>query len=595
RGWGNASPGEFWAAGDYLWEAYLDGQLIGEQKMYVNEIGKVDAANNPYFSINYVKLYPGGFEGWKETKRTYLKTFNKTKTPYVWVEFNFKVKVNKGYWYELFFNYYDDAGQPKGTSTRMYKLDSGKLDWTYTVDAAWGTDTPGSWKDDKYTVEIVFMDTLLAVIPFETGAEDVPGTVEVLTGTTGSATILKQEENPTVQPETLEELLTKLDMLIGLESVKKNIRDNINYLNFLKLRKEKGIEEKTNMGLHSVFTGNPGTGKTTVVKMLGQIYQRMGLLSKGHVLEVDRVDLVGEYLGQTAPKVKKAINDARGGILFIDEAYSLARAGLDSKDFGKEVIEILIKEMSDGKGDIAIMCAGYPKEMQDFVDANPGLRSRFSHYFNFDDYMPDELLLIAESACTNKSVTLSPDAKKLLADKLIEAYRSRDESFGNARFANSVIADSEKNLGLRLMNHPNIESLSKEEMSMLEADDIAKVFATQGGKKLRLDIDETLLKETLAELDGLTGMDSVKKDVNELVKLVRFYKETGKDVLNKFSLHSVFTGNPGTGKTTVARIIARIYKGLGLLERGHVVEVDREGLVAGYIGQTAIKTAKKVE
>ncbi|HXC05264.1 MAG TPA: AAA family ATPase, partial [Bacteroidia bacterium] len=416
-----------------------------------------------------------------------------------------------------------------------------------------------------------------------------------LTGGVSSAAVLPQENALVTQPETLDELLAKLDALIGLESVKKNIKDHINYLNFLKLRKEKGFEEKTTMGLHAVFSGNPGTGKTTVVKMLGQIYQRMGLLSKGHVMEVDRVDLVGEYLGQTAPKVKKAINDARGGILFIDEAYSLARAGLDSKDFGKEVIEILIKEMSDGKGDIAIMCAGYPKEMQGFVDANPGLRSRFTHYFNFDDYQPDELMLIAEGACVKKSVTLSPEARNLLANNLTLAYRSRTDSFGNARFACGVIEEAEVNLGLRLMNHTDITSLSKEEMSVVEAEDVAKVFASQGVKKLHLEVDEKLLKEALSELDELTGMASVKKDVNELVKLVRFYKETGKDVLNKFSLHSVFTGNPGTGKTTVARIIAKIYKGLGLLERGHVVEVDREGLVAGFIGQTAIKTADKVQ
>ncbi|HXC06426.1 MAG TPA: AAA family ATPase, partial [Bacteroidia bacterium] len=165
RGWGNAEPGQFWVPGDYLWEAYLDGVLIGEQKMYVNEIGKVAAASNPYFGINYVKLYPGGYEGWKQEKRTYLKSFSQSLTPYVWVEFNFKVKTAKSFWYELFFNYYDDAGLPKGTSARMYKMEPGKLDWSYTVDAAWGTETPGSWKDDKYTVEIVFMDTLLAVVP----------------------------------------------------------------------------------------------------------------------------------------------------------------------------------------------------------------------------------------------------------------------------------------------------------------------------------------------------------------------------------------------------------------------------------------------
>ncbi len=594
KGWGTPTPGSFWTKGDYIWEAWLDGQLIGSQTVYVNEVGKVTPELNPYFSINHVKLYSAGEQGWKGENKKYLKKFNKEQTPFVWVELNFKVKQNTSFWYEVFFNFYDDAGQPKGTSIRMYKMDEGKLAWNYNIESAWGAAVPGSWKDDKYTVEIVFMDTLLAVVPFETGEAEEEGLVEVLSGKIGAGEILTPETE--VKPEeTIEQLLAKMDELIGLESVKKNIKDHINYLNFLKIRKEKGFDDVAPVGLHSVFTGNPGTGKTTVVNMLGKIYQRMGILSKGHVKEVDRSDLVGEYIGQSAPKVKKAINDARGGILFIDEAYSLARPGLDSKDFGHEVIEILIKEMSDGKGDIAIMCAGYPKEMQDFVDANPGLRSRFSHYFNFEDYLPEELLRIAEAACAKQSVSLTPEGKNVLTDKLIDAYRSRDKSFGNARFANGVIVEAKMNLGIRLMNDPKLAEMTKEEMSVIDTPDIQKVFAAQGGKQLHLDVDEKLLKDALAELNSLTGMENIKTDLNELVKLVRFYKETGKDVLNKFSLHSVFSGNPGTGKTTMARIIAKVYKGLGLLERGHVVEVDREGLVAAYVGQTAIKTAEKVQ
>ena len=150
-----------------------------------------------------------------------------------------------------------------------------------------------------------------------------------------------------------------------------------------------------------------GTGKTTVVKLLGKIYNKMGLLSKGHVLEVDRTDLVGEFIGQTSPKVKEKINQAKGGVLFIDEAYMLARSDDNTKDYGKEVIEVLLKEMSDGTGDIAIMVAGYPTEMEHFLNSNPGLRSRFCYYFHFEDYLPDELIQIAEYTCQKRSVTLS--------------------------------------------------------------------------------------------------------------------------------------------------------------------------------------------
>lgn len=321
----------------------------------------------------------------------------------------------------------------------------------------------------------------------------------------------------------------------------------------------------------------------------------MGLLSKGHVHEVDRAALVGEYIGQTAPKVKKAIEDARGGILFIDEAYSLSRSGDDSKDFGKEVIEILLKEMSDGPGDIAIIAAGYPKEMDTFLESNPGLKSRFNEHFHFEDYLPEELHKIALYTAKNKQVTISDNADACLKEQLTEAYRKRDKSFGNARYVNSIIEEAKQNMGVRIMKSGKPEDLTKDDLSTITLEDLKQVFIFEEKKKLNLVINEKDLQLAMAELNELTGMENIKQELNELVKLIRFYNEMGKDVVNKFSLHSVFTGNPGTGKTTVARIIAKIYKALGLLERGHIVEVDREGLVAGYVGQTALKTQEKID
>jgi SpoVK/Ycf46/Vps4 family AAA+-type ATPase len=194
------------------------------------------------------------------------------------------------------------------------------------------------------------------------------------------------------------------------------VRDHAKYIQFLQLRRDKGFDEKEQINVHSVFTGNPGTGKTTVAQMMGRLYKKMGLLSKGHVHEVDRVDLVGEYIGQTAPKVKEAIEKARGGVLFIDEAYSLARSNDDTKDFGREVVEILVKEMSNGVGDLAVIVAGYPKEMKHFIDSNPGLKSRFKLFFEFADYLPQELAQIADYACLEKTVVLSPAAKRRIED-----------------------------------------------------------------------------------------------------------------------------------------------------------------------------------
>jgi SpoVK/Ycf46/Vps4 family AAA+-type ATPase len=304
---------------------------------------------------------------------------------------------------------------------------------------------------------------------------------------------------------------------------------------------------------------------------------------------------VAEYIGQTAPKVKEAIDNARGGILFIDEAYALYRSGEDSKDFGREVIEIVLKEMSDGKGDLAVFVAGYPKEMEVFLESNPGLKSRFSHYYNYNDYTPQELDEIAHLEFNKHKLNITNEGKNLLSKKLVDAYRSRTHSFGNAREVIRIVNEAKMNMGLRLMKDENVKELPAEKFSEIIEDDIREVFEDSKKKKPHIPVDQDLLKESLAELDALTGLANVKKEVNDLIKLVRYYQEEGKDVLNKFSLHSVFTGNPGTGKTTVARIVAKIFKALGILERGDIVECDREKLVGAFVGQTAIKTNEMID
>ena len=600
-GWGTPNAGTFWKKGTYQWVATIDGVNIGSQRFYVEDVGLVTKNANPYFSIEHVKLYHGNVDGWNQRSRKYLKTFNKETTQYVWAEIRIKVSTPQAFNYEIFLNYVDDSGQHKAHQKKTGYIDADKKDFSYTLDLGWGNDVPGSWKDDKYALEIVFMDALIGAVSFDCSDKEEEGLLPLISSIDQAIAINSGSSNTIggnkiIAPEkTLEELLKEVDALIGLESVKKSIHENITYLNFTKLRKEKGFDDGSTISLHSVFTGNPGTGKTTVVKKLGKIYQKMGLLSKGHVYEVDRSVLVGEYIGQTAPKVKKAIDEARGGILFIDEAYSLARSGEDSKDYGKEVIEILIKEMSDGPGDLAVVVAGYPKEMNVFIDSNPGLKSRFSEYFHFDDYLPEELYQIALYAAEHKQLTVAPEAQEYLKEQLTEAYRKRDNSFGNARFVYGVIEEAKQDMGLRLMKSENMDALTKEDLSTITLADLKSVFLANEKKKLKLLVNEKDLQMALAELNELVGLDNIKQDVNELVKLIRFYNEIGKDVVNKFSLHSVFTGNPGTGKTTLARIIARIYKSLGLLERGHVVEVDREGLIAGYTGQTAIKTQERID
>lgn len=592
EGWGNKTLGAFWKKGTYYWEAWIENEKVGTKYFYIEDAFKDSFPDeNPYIEVQSLRLYEGPYDDVPEEERVYFKTFNSEETRYIYAEIILKNhNVTKSWQCELFTKFYNDARELKGQVVRLHRVD--KKDELIKITAGWGSNVKGSWRIDKYTAEIVFLDRLFAVIPFEVDEQSEEGVPAVMLPDKQAPLILTPVEDDT---RTFEEVMQKLNALIGLKSIKKQVADHANYIKFLQLRKEKGFEEKESINVHSVFIGNPGTGKTTVATMMGLLYKKMGLLSKGHVHEVDRVDLVGEYIGQTAPKVKEAIEKARGGVLFIDEAYALARSNEDSKDFGREVIEILVKEMSNGQGDLAVIVAGYPKEMKQFLDSNPGLKSRFKLYFQFSDYLPQELSEIAEYACEHKVVKLTPEAKREIDEIIIEAYRKRDRSFGNARFVFDLIEKAKINLGLRVMSMPEPAEVELSKMEIIEAKDVINIQDRTKRELPNIPVDEQLLKESLDELNQLIGMKGVKAQINELVRLVRFYRETGRDVLNSFFLHTVFIGNPGTGKTTVARILTKIYKALGVLERGHMVETDRQGLVAGYVGQTAIKTTERIE
>lgn len=592
EGWGNKSEGAFWKRGTYYWEAWIEGEKVATKYFYIEDAMK-DAlpGENPYVDVQSLRLYEGPYDDVIEDERIYYKRFSSEETRYIYVEIILhNLNITKPWQCELFTKFYNDARELKGQVVRLQRIE--KRDDMIKITAGWGSNVKGSWRQDRYTAEIVFMDRLLAVIPFEVGDDFEEGIAGVMLPNRQS-TIVLSPQSETAQ--SFEQVMAKLDALIGLNDIKVQVRNHAKYIQFLQLRKEKGFEEKEEINVHSVFIGNPGTGKTTVATMMGMLYRKMGLLTKGHVHEVDRVDLVGEYIGQTAPKVKEAIEKARGGVLFIDEAYSLARSNDDSKDFGREVIEILVKELSNGPGDLAVIVAGYPKEMKHFLDSNPGLKSRFKLYFEFQDYLPQELSQIAEYACIEKSVKLTPDSKSKVDEIIVDAYRKRDRTFGNARFVYDLVEKAKINLGLRAMGSESPRTLDKEQLATIELEDVVKIYDPANRELPNIPVDEALLQDSLNELNRLIGMDKIKAQINELVRLVRFYRETERDVLNSFFLHTVFVGNPGTGKTTVARILTKIYKALGVLERGHMVETDRQGLVAGYVGQTAIKTAEKVD
>ncbi|MDX1905213.1 MAG: AAA family ATPase [Thermonemataceae bacterium] len=591
--WGNDVAGDFWKRGDYEWEAYIDNEKVSSRRFYVEEGGLVQGQDNPYFDVDTIKLYNGPYEGLSADKRVYVTQFDAQETQYIFAEFSVKNRQTKSWYAEVFFRFYNDAGQLKGETSELRYVAPNEQ--TFTLTSGWGANNKGTWFIDKYRLEVIFMDQLIAVVPFEVGNSFVEGFPTVHKPEAGSIFTGFSSTNNQQREQSLEEVMQELQEMIGLDSVKEKIKDYMHYLKFLKLRQDQGFEESTQLSLHSVFMGNPGTGKTTLAKMLGKIYHKMGLLSKGTVLEVGRPELVGKFIGQTAPKVQEMIEKARGGILFIDEAYSLARKGdQDGQDFGKEVIEVLIKEMSDGKGDLAIIVAGYPAEMDIFLDSNPGLKSRFNLVYNFPDYLPQELMQILDLKAQKKNVEFTTEARDYLKKQLTEAYRNRDNAFGNARLVTSWVEEAKMNLGLRIMKSGNTENLTGQDLKMITLEDVKNILKSKKPEIPEIGVDEELLHEAMDELNFLIGMRSVKDEIIELVKLVRFYRETGKDVLNKFSLHTVFTGNPGTGKTTVARIISKVYKALGVLERGHCIETDRQGLVAGYVGQTALKTTEKI-
>ncbi len=591
EGWGNKAEGIFWKKGGYYWEAWIEGEKVATKYFYVEEASRpLGTGPNPYVSVVSFRMYEGPYDDVPEFDRLYLKKFHGEETRYVYAEVILRNLLPGKQWQcEMFVKFFNDAREQKGQVTRLHRVE--KADEGVKITAGWGSNVKGSWRDDRYTAEVVFMDQLLAVMPFEVGLEWDEGTNPVLLPDKGAVYLMPEIEDN----ETFEEVMTKFEKLIGLTEIKQKVREHSQYLQFLQLRKDKGFAEKDGINVHNVFIGNPGTGKTTVAKMMGRLYKKMGLLSKGHVHEVDRTDIVGEYIGQTAPKMKEAIEAARGGVLFIDEAYALSRSAEDTKDFGKEAIEILVKELSNGPGDLAVIVAGYPKEMKNFLDSNPGLRSRFKMTFEFADYLPQELSQIAEFASREKELLLSAPAKLAVDEIITEEFRKRTRTFGNARLVFDLMEKAKIQMGLRLMNLANTSDLPQEELSTVLREDVDRVQVVRKRALPNIPVDEVHLRAALHELESLIGMDGIKKEIRELVNLVRFYRESGRDVLGRFFLHTVFVGNPGTGKTTVARILTKIYKALGVLERGHMLETDRQGLVAGYVGQTAIKTAERVE
>ena len=273
-----------------------------------------------------------------------------------------------------------------------------------------------------------------------------------------------EEELP--PPEKIEDLLAELDSYIGLGVVKEEVHNLINMVQVYKLRQQHDLPT-TDMSLHMVFTGNPGTGKTMMARMMARIYRSLGILSKGQLVEVDRSGLVAGYVGQTALKTQKVIEKAMGGVLFVDEAYALN--GRSENDFGQEAIDTLLKAMEDHRDDLVVIVAGYTDLMDRFIHSNPGLESRFNRFLLFDDYTTDEMVEIFRMQCKKGCYQLTEEAQPLIRDYIAE--ESADDSFGNARGVRNLF---EHVLVAQNNRLATMEKITREDLMTITADDVLR-------------------------------------------------------------------------------------------------------------------------
>ena len=562
---------------ELLTRGVKSSEILKGNSNHTNQVKGNKFLNSSKFEILSVRMF-NLEESLQSQKRTYLLEFDQLRTSYIAAEVTLKnPRFNKDSVLRgLTIWYFED----EEVGRNNFNLEV-KKDWEIVeFIQSWGTPMPGFWKQGEGRIEVLLENNIVLKHFFGIGNSEIfdfSGDEDSVTEIsnkliTQQPKAIEHFKKTFIDSSSLNSLFEEFDNYVGLINLKQSLKDFITYLDFITERKKSGIETEESISANCIFLGNPGTGKTSIARLLGKFFKAIGLLENGHVIEVDRADLVGEYIGETAKKTDKVINQALGGILFIDEAYSLKKDS--GQDFGQEAIDIILKRMEDYKNKFFVIAAGYPLLMEKFIESNPGLKSRFTHFFTFDDYSSEELTQIYKIFASKEKYILSKETETFLLESLEKNNSKSDESFGNARFVRNLFNQSKIELSKRY----KLLDESAKDFSALNSlcnEDIRIAFSIIENRS-DSSVHVKKVDKYLNEINNLVGLEDVKINFNKIIaslKVERLKKDRSISSIHK-NLNSIFIAEQGSGTSTVARLYAKSLKELGRIDSGHLFEID---------------------
>ncbi len=532
------------------------------------------------FEILSVKMF-NLEESLQSQKRTYLLQFDQPRISYIAAEITLKnphLTDRESILRGLTIWYLEDEEVGRNDFNLEIKKDWELVEFVQS----WGTPLPGFWKQGEGRIEVLLENNLILKQVFQIGSSEIidfnldqlPVTENSNKLATQQPRIIEHFNKTFSEHSTLPSLYEEFDNYVGLKNLKQSLKDFITYLNFINERKKSGIETEESISANCIFLGNPGTGKTSIARLLGKFFKAIGLLENGHVIEVDRADLIGEYIGETAQKTEKVINQALGGILFIDEAYSLKKEN-SGQDFGQEAIDIILKRMEDYKGKFFVIAAGYPALMQNFLESNPGLKSRFTHYFSFDDYTAEELTSIYKLFSAKDKYIVEKEAEQFISERLETICANANDTFGNARYVRNLFNETKVELSKR---YQSLEENEKDfsALNTLRKEDVQSAFIILENRNNHTKVREDKVDKYISEVNNLVGLDDVKILFNKIfasIKVDKLKKERSITSIHK-NFNSFFISEHGSGTSTIARFYAKSLKESDRLTKGQLVEID---------------------